>query len=189
MVKSITTMLKNKIATLQFWWAEKTILEDKHFKYSKEVPSGRGNLVIEILKKPFNGVVVEIVDMKVSEIQDGCGMIDFSTQIMYNRFNADVTTDKFNRLVTNIVRLIFLKAVEKVEVKDFFNEDRDANIVELDEERPVSTEVSAVPQKRVSKRKPRKKTVSRDTKILPKVQQPTKSKRTKSPSGRQKRPD
>lgn len=191
MVKSITTMLNEVLARFQFWWAKKTLKEGRDFAFNKEFTKGSNGLIIEIMKPPYEDIVVQVSGFSVREVA-GHGLIDFETRILYNVNDVDVTTDKFNKLIANIVRLVIqnsVDALERVDPKDLFNEDRDANIVELDEERPVSTKVSAVPEKRVSKRKPRKKTVSRDTKILPKVQQPTKSKRTKSPSGRTKRPD
>lgn len=191
MVKSIITMMNEVLARFQFWWAKKTLKEGRDFAFNKEFTKGGNGLIIEIMKPPYEDIVVQVSGFSVREVA-GHGLIDFETRILYNINDVDVTTDKFNKLIANIVRLVIqnsVDALERVDPKDLFNEDRDANIVELDEERPVSTEVSAVPEKRVSKRKPRKKTVSRDTKILPKVQQPTKSKRTKSPSGRTKRPD
>lgn len=191
MVKSIITMMNEVLARFQFWWAKKTLKEGRDFAFNKEFTKGGNGLIIEIMKPPYEDIVVQVSGFSVREVA-GHGLIDFETRILYNINDVDVTTDKFNKLIANIVRLVIqssVDALERVDPKDLFNEDRDANIVELDEERPVSTEVSAIPEKRVSKRKPRKKTVSRDTKILPKVQQPTKSKRTKSPSGRTKRPD
>lgn len=188
MVKSIITMLNELLARLEFWWAKKTIVEGRDFAFNKEFFSDSRKLVIELLKPPYEGLVVQLDEFTMNE-ENGNGRVDFSTRVLYNIDNVDVTSNHFNKLIAKIVRLIIINSVEQMNAKDLDNEDRDANIVELDEERPVSTEVSAVPEKRVSKRKPRKKTVSRDTKILPKVQQPTKSKRTKSPSGRTKRPD
>lgn len=191
MVRSITTMLNEWLARLQFWWAKKTLKEGRDFAFNKDFTKASNGLIIEIMKPPYNDIVVQVSGFKVREVA-GHGLIDFETRVLYNVNDVDVTTDKFNKLIANIVRFVIqnsLDTMERVDPKDLFNEDRDDDIVELDEERPVSTEVSAVPEKRVPKRKPRKKTVSRDTKILPKVQQPTKSKRPKSPSGRQKRPD
>jgi hypothetical protein len=181
-------MLNELLARLDFWWAKQTIKEGRDFGYNNEYFRDSGSLVIEVLKAPYEGVIVELSEFRVGE-ENGNGRIDFSTRVLYNIEAADVSNNQFNKLITNIVRIILIDSVEKVDAKELYNEDRDTDIVELDEERPVSTEVAAVPKKRVSKRKPRKKTVSRDSEVLPKVQQPTKRKRPKSPTGRQKRPD
>lgn len=188
MVRQITTMLNELLARLDFWWAKQTIKEGRDFGYNNEYFRDSGSLVIEVLKAPYEGVIVELSEFRVAE-ENGNGRIDFTTRVLYNTNEADVSSKQFNNLITKIVRIVLIDSVEKVDAKDLYNEDRNNDIVELDEERPVSTEVAAVPKKRVSKRKPRKKTVSRDTEILPKVQQPTKRKRPKSPTGRQKRPD
>lgn len=188
MVRSIITMMNELFARLEFWWAKKTIVEGKHFIFNKEYFKDSGALVIEILKPPYEGLIVQLNEFTMNE-ENGNGRIDFSTRVLYNTHNVDFSTKHFNKLIANIVRLIIINSVERVDTKDLDDENRDTNIVELDEERPVSAEVATIPEKRVSKRKPRKKNVSRDTELLPKVQQLTKRKRPKSPSGRKKRPD
>lgn len=188
MVRSITTMMNELLARLDFWWAKKTIKEGRDFGYNNEYWRDSGALVIEVLKRPYDGVIVELSEFTVAE-ENGNGRIDFTTRVLYNKDEVNVSTKAFNKLITNIVRIVLIDSIEQVNAKELYNEDRDDDIVELDEERTVSTEVSAVPEKRVSKRKPRKKTVSRDSSVLPKVQQPTKRKRPKTTTGRKKRPD
>lgn len=188
MVKSIITTLNEWLARIEFWWAKKTIVENRDYTYDSDFIRSDGTFVVELLRHPWENVIVQLGGFRVDEV-NGNGRIDFTTRILYNINDADVTSKQFNKFVTDIVRIILINSVEKIDAKDLYDEDGNANIVESNEERSVSEEVAAVPEKRVPKRKPRKKTVSRDTKILPKVQQPTKSKRTKSSSGRQKRSD
>lgn len=187
MVNQLKNKIKNELVDLyakfQFWKAKKNISE-KDFRYVPTLETD-ADFLIEILKKPYAGVIVKISEFKMREEGEE-GILDFTTYVVQNPKNANVSRAKFNKMVTDIVRFILIQSTEKIDVKDVY-EDRNSNTLELVEERPVSEESTTVSKKRVSKGKSRKKAVPGNTEVLPKVQQPTKPKRAKTSSGRKKR--
>lgn len=155
----------NKIASIQFWWVDRTVKLDRDYKYLLEDSDiDAGGFRVELLKKPYQGIIVEYRNIKIEEDKYGTGLLLVDTNVVANPNNLNLKTKAFNKLVTNIVRLILIHSMKAIA-----NEHRDVDFVEFDEERGVREEDPAVSEGRVSKRKPRKKAVRRNSKSHPKV--------------------
>lgn len=148
-------MFRNLIARLRFWWATKTLVEDRDYKLELVEDSG---VLVTFLRGKYNGIVFTFVNMFVREN----GVLDFQTRVLYNPYDEDVIySRKFNNATANIMRMLLHDAVRgTTKVKP--NEDREIDISQSDEERDFHEESSPLLEKRVSKRKPRKKAAPRD---------------------------
>lgn len=140
------------LARLEFWWAKKTIKEDRDFRISLD-ECKNGDFVVEILKGKYSGIKVMYGAISVREDPYGNGLLDINANVIYNP-NSIKPHKKLDRLITNIIRLILINSVK--------NEIRNSDIDELDEERNIREEDPPVRQARVPSGKPRKKAVSRD---------------------------
>lgn len=147
-------MLRNLIARLQFWWATKTLKEGKDFDLELVRDSG---VIVTLLRGRYKGIVFTFANMT---IQEG-GLLDFTTGVMYNPNNEDVYGTKFNKIASNILRII-LRDIVRGSKRELLYEDREIDTSQSDEERDFHEESSPLLEKRVSKRKPRKKAASRD---------------------------
>lgn len=171
--------IKNRLALMQFWWAEKTIREGRDF----EVVNDDLGAAITILKGNFSGVQFRFGPMRFVESREN--LLEFNTVVVYNPLKADVLNPKFEKLTSNILRILLKEIVAEKQVID---ENRNVDSGELAEERDFYEEVPPVLEERVSKRKSRKKNISADSGSHSEVQQSAKSKRTRNRTSGKKRP-
>ena len=141
--------MRNKIVDLiakyEFWYATKFTKLDKHYTFFVDLNGPPGSFAIKYLKK-YDGVIVEFANVKVG---DG-GLMTFDYDVISNVNNCNVKSKSS----------ILYGAVENLKKEP--NENREFDPIEFDSERTVYEEESAIPQERISKRKPRKKTVRRN---------------------------
>lgn len=177
-------------ARLEFWWAKRSLKDGRDFELSMH----GDKLVVTILRGKFKGVLYQYSPLTVRE--DDAGLIDFQTHILYNPMDglyADLMSGEFQKLTTNILRILLQESIpEKMAqanyIEQVMNENRDTDISEPLEERGFYEESTPLLEKRVSKRKPRTKTVRTDSGVHPEIQQPTKPKRNRARTSRKKRP-
>lgn len=173
-------------AKLQFWWAKHTLKDGRDFSLSFDALG----LKVTVLRGNFSGVQYRYSPLKVREEEEG--LVDFATIVVYNPEKADVSDPAFQKLTTNILRILLANAVGEHELsikEQVIDENRNTDTVELDQEREFHEEVSPLLEKRVSKRKPRKKVVSADSGVHSEVQQSAKPKRARARTSGKKRPD
>lgn len=180
--------MNERIEKLKFWWARKTIKDGKTFDLSMDDVGMR----VRILRGKFRGVEYRYSPLRV--ISDD-GLVDFSTYVEYTPKNVDVSDPKFAQLTTTILRILLEEAIpetasqaQKVIEQQVIDEDRNTDTGELIEERNIHEESSALLEKRVSRRKPRKKAISANTESHTEIQQPAVKKRGKARSTGKKRP-
>ena len=144
--------IQDKIASLQFWLASRRYQIDRDFKLVIE-PNNK--IIVEILTGKFKSVRVEYSGLSMRSLGEG-GILSFDTIVVANPSAVNITTKRFQRTTTNILRLLILNSLK---VND---ENRESDSFELDEERDFCEEDPPVRKARVSKRKPRKKAIQRD---------------------------
>jgi hypothetical protein len=171
---------------LEFWWAKKTIRDGRDF----ELTMDDAGMLVTLISGKFKGVQYRYSPLTVLDDE---GLIDFRTFVEYAPKTADLMDPRFVRLTTNILRILLAEAipetaVQKHEEIQVIDENRNTDTNELDQERVFHEESTPLLEKRVSKRKPRKKTVSADSGVHPKVQQPAKPKRARARTTGKKRP-
>ena len=157
-LQKMTSKIQNFIAKFEFWYARKFIKLDKHYTFFVDLNGEPGSFAIKYLKK-YEGVIVEFNNVKL----DDSGQMTFDYDVISNVNNCDVKSKTFQRFTSNVMRNIIHGAVENFMKED--NESGKLDLVELDSERDVHEEGAAVPEERVSNRKPRKKTVRRNKSI------------------------
>ena len=146
-------MFNELLAKIQFWRAKNLKLgEDYDFFLDL---SNHEALAIKILKK-YPGVIIEYTNIHMSTDTN----MSYDLTVIANPNLHDTDSKKFQDFTMKIFRSILLGSIEHIE-KDK-NENRNTDTVESDSERTVYEEESAIPQERISKRKPRKKTVRRN---------------------------
>lgn len=161
----VMNKIQDLIAKYEFWYARKFIKLDVHYTFFLDLNGEPGSFAIKFLKK-YDGVIVEFANVKIS---DDTGQMSFDYDIISNVNNCDVKSKKFERFTQNVMRSILYSAIQN-DVREK-NENRNVDSIELDSEREVYEEVPAVPQERVSNRKPRKKGIRRNKAIHSEVQQ------------------
>jgi hypothetical protein len=172
----------------ELWWARKTIKDGRDF----EIQMDDIGMRITILKGKFAGVEYRYSPLKVIDDE---GLVDFHTVVEYIPENVDVADPKFAKLTTNILRILLSEAIPetaaqaKQEQAQVIDENRKVDTDSVDEGREFYEESSALLEKRVSKRKPRKKAVPADTEPHSEIQQPAKPKRSKARTTGSKRPN
>lgn len=182
------TWINQAIAKTQFWWAKKTIKEGVNFMFVDD-PTNKfdpfESPVVEILTGKFSGIRIKFEKMIITNFEES--LLEFQTVVVYNPDNIDVLNKKFEKLSTNILRIILANTVN-CSAKDAIqglndNENRTPDTDEPYEKREFYEEVTPLLEKRVSKRNTRKKTVPRNSRLHSKVQPTSKPKRsgTKSP--------
>lgn len=182
MVRSMLRYLSDVIATAQFWYAKKTIVMDKDFT----IIGDGGELHIKINTGRFKGTVFEIDSLKLEERGESA-FLTYKITLIENPLSIDVGNQKLINYTNKIVRIILSESVKDEVVR---NEQRRAfDSDESVQEREVREESPPVPEKRVSKRKPRAKTVPADSAVHDAVQQPANRGRPKATGGRAKRTD
>jgi hypothetical protein len=172
MFGNIIKTIYELIARLQFWWVKRTLKLGVHFDFIK------GTDICVILKGRHAGVTFVFENMRVEDDSHGSSCMSFRTVVKSIPDDVKISETSFNRLTSNIVRVLLSESVaEKGSIADEIRED---DIVELDEEREIRTESPSVPEAGVPKRNTRKKSVSNNSELHTELQQPTKRKRTQS---------
>ena len=139
--------LKAKFA---FWYIKKFVRLDKEFTFLLDL-SYSNRITVKLLKK-FPDTIVEYSGININD-----GLLNFEFDVIANPKLHDTKSKKFQRFTSNVVRSILIGAIENS--TKVTNENGNADPIEFDTEREIHEEESPLPQKRVSKRKPRKKTV------------------------------
>ena len=147
-------------AKYEFWRASK-LKVGKHFDFFFDV-SRPESIAIKILKK-YPGVIIEFSGIQMITNQD----MSYDFDVIANPNLCDVESNRFKRYTCDIFRSIILNSVENA--KKELNENRNTDLVEFDAERVLHEESVTVPEKRVSNRKPRKKTIRGNKRVHPKV--------------------
>jgi len=143
-------MLEELFARFQFWKAKKLEV-GKDYDFFLDL-SNKDAIAIKLLRK-YPGVIVEFTDIHMSNDTH----ISYDQTIIANPNLCKTDSEKFKNFTASVFRSIINNAVENA-IKES-NENRNSNLVQSDSERTVHEEVIAVPEERVSNRKPRKKTV------------------------------
>ena len=158
--------MRNKIVDLiakyEFWYATKFTKLDKHYTFFVDLNGPPGSFAIKYLKK-YDGVIVEFANVKVG---DG-GLMTFDYDVISNVNNCNVKSKSFERFTSNVMRSILFEAIENHKKEP--NENRELDFVESYSERDIHEEGVAVPEERISDRKPRKKTIRGNKGIRSKV--------------------
>ena len=139
--------LKAKFA---FWYIKKFVRLDKEFTFLLDL-SYSNRITVKLLKK-FPDTIVEYSGININD-----GLLNFEFDVIANPKLHDTKSKKFQRFTSNVMRSILIGAIENS--TKVTNENGNADPIEFDTEREIHEEESPLPQKRVSKRKPRKKTV------------------------------
>ena len=158
----VMNKIQDLIAKYEFWYARKFIKLDKHYTFFFDLNGPPGSFAIKFLGK-YDGVIVEFANVTVG---DG-GLMTFDYDIISNVNNCNVKSRSFERFTQHVMRSILYGAIENAMKEP--NENRKLDLVESDSERDFYEEVSPVPKKRVSDRKPRKKTIRANKGVHPKV--------------------
>jgi hypothetical protein len=195
----------DKWATLQFWWAKRRLRDGKDF----DLEVDDLGILVTILRGKYKGVQFRYANLFL-----GTEKLDFNTVVVYNPEGALVYEAGFEKLSTNILRVLIADSVsekttltpnnetvwdydpaakayaqEMVDYDKVMNENGNTDTVELDQERDFHEESTPLLEKRVSKRKPRKKVVPADSGVHPEIQQPAKPKRARARTTGKKRPN
>jgi hypothetical protein len=156
--------IRDLIAKVEFLYATKFIQLDTHYTFFLDLNGPAGSFAVKFLKK-YDGIIVEYTDVTVGEN----GLLTFNYDVISNVNNCNVKSKSFERFTRNVMRNMIYGAVKNLE-KDL-NENGKLDSVESDSQRTVHEEVTAVPQERVSNRKPRKKAVRANKRVHSEVQQ------------------
>lgn len=156
--------IQDLIAKYEFWYATKFIKLDKHYTFFLDLNAPSSSFAIKYLKK-YDSVIVEFANIKIGENN----LMNFDYDVIANPNNCNVKSKRFHRFTGHVMRSILHGAVENDQREN--NENGNANLGKFGKERSVYAKGVAVPQKRVSKRKPRKKTVRRNKELHSEVQQ------------------
>ena len=143
-------MFNDLIAKLQFWKAKKFVVLNEHYEFMLDL-SNKDAMAVRILKK-YPGVIVEYTNMYMSSDTQ----MSFDVSVVANPNLCKTESKKFNEFTTEIFRSILLGSIEYAKDK---NENGNTDTVESGTERALHEEVAPIPEKRVSNRKSRKKTV------------------------------
>ena len=160
----IMNKIQNIIAKYEFWYATKFFKLEKHYTFFLDLNGPPGSFAVKFLGK-YDGVIIEYTNVTVGENNQ----LTFDYDIISNVNNCNVKTKSFERFTRNVMRNMIYGAVKNLE-KDL-NENGKLDSVESDSQRTVHEEVTAVPQERVSNRKPRKKAVRANKRVHSEVQQ------------------
>lgn len=155
-------MFDDILAKLQFWKAKNFVVLDKHYEFMLDL-SNKDAITVRILKK-YPGVIIEYTNMMMSTETH----LSYDVAVIANPNLCKVEGNKFNEFTTAIFRSILLGSIENA--KDN-NENGNTDTFESGTERSIHEEVPTVSEKRVSNRKPRKKTVRRNKAVHSEVQQ------------------
>ena len=155
-------MFEELLAKLQFWKAKNFVVLDKHYEFMLDLSNAEA-MTVRILKK-FPGVIVEFSNIHMTTENQ----MAYDVAVVANPNLCNVKNNRFNDFTAAIFRSILLGSIEHAKEN---NENGNTDTLEFDTERTLHEEVAPVPKKRVSNRKPRKKTVRRNKAVHSEVQQ------------------
>ena len=148
---NLKTIWNDLIAKFEFRRAKKIQIEkDFEFMYDISTPQA---FSVRILTKKYEGVIVEYANIEFGDDN----RFHFNANVIANPNLKNTETYAFKTFTSDIMRGIIIESVKHAE--KLVNENGTLDSVEPVEERTVHAESDSVPEKRVSKRKPRKKTV------------------------------
>ena len=150
-MKSLKTILLNLLAKYEFWRAMR-LRSDKDWEFMLDISNPEA-FSIRILKKRWKSVIVEYSGLHMSDDMQ----MSFDMNVIANPNLKNTDSKAFKKFTTDIIRSIIVASVERA--KEVVNENGTVDFVEPLEERIVHEEDDSVPEERVSKRKPRKKTL------------------------------
>ena len=148
---NLKTMWNDLIAKFEFRRAKKIKVE-KDFEFMLDVSTPQA-FSVRILTEKYKGVIVEYTDIEFGDDN----RFHFDANVIANPNLKNTDTNAFKTFTSDIMRGIITESVKHAE--KLVNENGTLDSIEPVEERAVHAEDDSVPKKRVSKRKPRKKTV------------------------------
>jgi len=160
----VMEMFKDLFSRLQFWNAKNFVVLDKHYEFMLDI-SNKEAMTIRILKK-YPGVIIEYTNIHMSTENQ----MSYDIDVIANPNLCKTDDKKFEGFTTAIFRSILLGSIELAKEK---HENGNTDTFEFDSERGIHEKVAPVPEKRISNRKPRKKTVRRNKAVHSEVQQPS----------------
>ena len=147
-------MLKSKlqdwVAKFEFWYVRKWIKYDVHYTYFLNLENPQA-FSIKLLKK-YPDTIIEFSDLR---FDDGNQML-FEMSVIANPKLHNTESRRFKKFTSDVMRSMIMNSIEHYGKS---NENRNLDIDELDSERGFHEESPPVHEKRVSKRKPRKKSI------------------------------
>ena len=143
-------MFEDLFAKLQFWKAKNFVVLDKHYEFMLDL-SNKDAITVRILKK-YPGVIIEYTNIMMSTETH----LSYDVAVIANPNLCKAEGKKFNEFTTEIFRSILLGSIEHAKGK---NENGNTDTFESGTERSLHEKVAPIPEKRVSNRKSRKKTV------------------------------
>ena len=174
--------IQDLIAKYEFWYAKKFIKLDKHYTFFLDLNGAPGSFAVKFLGK-YDGVIVEFNNVRITENNQ----LTFDYDIISNVNNVNTKSKSFARFTSHVMRNMIYGSIQNHLKEE--NENRNTDLVESDSERSVHEEVIAVPEERVSNRKPRKKTIRANQRVHSEVQQFAASRRTGNKSKRGNKPN
>lgn len=149
-MKSLKTLFLNLLAKYEFWRATK-LRDGKDWQFMLDISNPQA-FSIRILKKKWEGVIIEFTNLHMSDD----AQMTFDMDVIANPNLKNTDTNAFRKFTTDIIRSILVDSVEHAK-EVIKNENGTVDFVEPLEERIVHEEDDSVPEERVPKRKPRKK--------------------------------
>jgi len=156
--------IKDLLSKLQFWYAKRFIKLNTHYTFFFDIAGKPDTFVVKYLKS-YKDTIIEFESIKFDE----GNRLNFNYDILANPNNHDVKSKRFDRFTSNVMRNIINGAIENGMREE--NENRNTDIIESDSKRSIHEEITTISETRVSKRKPRKKTVRRNKELHSEVQQ------------------
>lgn len=150
-MKNLKMIWNDLVAKFEFWRAKKIHIE-KDFEFMLDISTPQA-FSVRILTKKYEGVIVEYTDIQFGNDN----RFHFNANVIANPNLKNTETNAFKTFTSDIMRGIIVESVKHAE--KLVNENGTLDSIEPVEERAVHAEDNPVPEKRVSKRKPRKKTV------------------------------
>lgn len=146
----LTSKLKDWIAKFEFWYVRKWIKYDVHYTYFLNLENPEA-FSIKLLKK-YPDTIIEFSDLRIGD----AGLMTFDISVIANPKLHNTESRRFKKFTSDVMRSMIMNSIEHYGKS---NENGNLDIDELDSERGIHEESPPVPEKRVSKRKPRKKSI------------------------------
>ena len=149
--------MRDLLARLQFWYVKNRFKHGREYEFYLDLSDVEA-YAVKLLRK-YPDTIVEFKNVKFDEN----GALSFDVVIVANPKLHNTESRGFKNFTSNVMRSIITNAIDNFErnIDDY----RAIDSNQLDQERVIHEESVAVPEERVSKRKPRKKTVRRNKKL------------------------
>ena len=149
--------MKELLARLQFWYVKNRFRHGRDYEFYLDLNDVEA-YAVKLLRK-YPDTIVEFKNVKF----DDDGVLSFDFVVVANPKLHNTKSKRFQNFTSNVMHSIIITAIDNFErnIDDY----RATNPNQLDQERVIHEESIAVPEERVSKRKPRKKTVRRNKKL------------------------